>query len=147
MSSLVTSQARTDELIRFSSFDTNGFTPFVSTRTSYVVPTYTIDMLQVPEQTHYTIPHVQGAGRAPVVPRHTLYAMDELEVNSSRFRDSWIIEPSFLIALAISAGSLIWAVTNGRPRITRWYTKQMASRSSRNGRSNLLLGPGGESQQ
>lgn len=145
MDNLITSQARTNELIRFSSLDTDGFTPFITSRTSHITPTKTVDMVRSPERTEIAAPKVQVASRAPVVPRHTVPAMEELGVNMSRLRIPGISDVSLLLAPAIVAGTLFWTTVMVGPRITRWYSKRRrASRNLKLGKVNLLMGPGGE---
>jgi len=118
----------------------------MTSRASRVMPTNTMDVIIASGRAEHTIQKVQIASRAPVVPRATIPALNqELEINMSRFRVPGISEFSLLLAPVIGAGILLWAVVTGGPRIIRWYTIQkMASRNSRTGRGNLLVGPGGE---
>jgi len=145
MSSLITSQARTNELVRFSSFNTDGFTPFITPNTLLVVPTHTIDVVLSSERPESATKKVQIASRPPVVPQHTVSAIEELGKDLVRIGMPGIAGLSILVFPVVGACVLLFVMVMAGPRIARWYMeRRMAIRNLKTGRPNILMGPGGE---
>ncbi|KAG9245223.1 hypothetical protein BJ878DRAFT_479413 [Calycina marina] len=140
MSSSITSHARTDELVAFSTRDLDGFTPFLTSTTvgGSDSATSTSVSSEKPAISINDIDGVRESSRAeaipcpPIVPQHTAIAMDEkretgMSGSRSLSRRIELSRHDHLEALSwvmVGPGVLLLAVLMGWRRIGRRIPRQ-----------------------